>query len=210
MLSYLSRRRSSHGNSSRSSNSSPQSALSSLGHHRSNDSSSCISSNSSGSTPPPKISSQVAHPRKIFGRRKNNNQEGISSRTVPIETVRALLIGEIDPVELAREILPAKDLAAVIAYNRTPYRPALDLKRHDIRTAEDVLFVGLCYVGFEGRRQNVSYKVKQGRFCAHFKLVPQTVLDVWNWFNENDEKGIEFKRLLYSLNFLKLCKYHFL
>jgi hypothetical protein len=198
MISLLSRRRSSPGNSSRRSNASSPSSSSELSHSSRSES---ASSNSHRAA------------RNIFGSRHNNSHRGNSNHggnpeSIPIETVRDLLIGAIDPVEFAREHLPPRDVAAVIAYNCAPYRPALDLKRHDIRTVEDVLFVGLCYVGFEAQRQNIRHKVKEGRFCAHFKLIPQTVLDVWHWLNENDEEGIEFHRLLYSLNFLKLCKYH--
>jgi hypothetical protein len=145
------------------------------------------------------VSSDMAQPRNIDE----------ASETVPLTTVRALLMGSIDPIELAQQILPAKDIPAVVRYNSTPYREKVDLKGHPLVTQEDVLFVGLSYVGFEGERYNVREKLKFDRFFAHYKLHPLTVLDVWNYFNEHDEAfgKRDFKVFLYTLNFLKLCKY---
>lgn len=183
MLNYMSRRSHSDSGSRGSSSSSSCSSSSSV-------SSNGAASNSSSPSPRNNAPNTSAHAKV---------------RSVPLETVRQLLIGSLDPIELAREILPASDIAAVVEYNSAPYRPPLDLKRHDIRTVEDVLFVGLSYVGFEGRL-NVRPELKQARFVAHYKLIPQTMLDVWYWFNGNDEDGIDFKRLLYTVNFLKLCK----
>ena len=126
---------------------------------------------------------------------------------IPIDTVRKLLMGHIDPVELAQEILPHEDLAAVVRYNSAPFRPPLDLKNHCIVTSEDVLFVGLTYVGFEGKRQDVRPKMNIERFCSHYKLCPESILDAWNYFNEWGDNVLEFRRLLISLNFLKCCKF---
>ena len=139
---------------------------------------------------------------------RNAQQEHNEDSSVPIDIVRKLLMGNIDPVELARDILPHSDLAAVVRYNSAPYRPALDLDRYEIATVEDILMVGLTYVGFDGPHQDIRDEMNRERFCSHFKLCPETILDAWHYFNENSDDGIEFKRLLISLNFLKLCKYY--
>lgn len=115
-------------------------------------------------------------------------------------------MGNLDPVALAQEILPSSDLAAVIHYNSAPYRPPLDIERHDIVTIEDVMFVGLTYVGFDGKRQEIRLSMNIERFCAHYKLCPEAILDAWNYFNEFGEESIVFKRLLFTLNFLKCCE----
>lgn len=138
---------------------------------------------------------------------KKNKKQG--SDSVPIETVRKLLMGTIDPVDLARQILPPKDLAAVVRYSSAPYRPKLDLRSHNIITAEDVLFVGLTYVGFDGSRQDIRDEMNRERFCSFFKLCPEGILDAYRYFSEHSEEEgdiMEFRFFLIALNFLKLCK----
>ncbi|KAL3795955.1 hypothetical protein ACHAWO_010211 [Cyclotella atomus] len=136
---------------------------------------------------------------------KKNKKQG--SDSVPIETVRKLLMGTIDPVDLARQILPPKDLAAVVRYSSAPYRPKLDLRSHNIITAEDVLFVGLTYVGFDGSRQDIRDEMNRERFCSFFKLCPEGILDAYRYFSEHSEEEgdiMEFRFFLIALNFLKL------
>lgn len=137
---------------------------------------------------------------------QGNQQEHNADQSVPTDTVRKLLMGYLDPVELARDILPPSDLAVVVRYNSAPYRPALDLEKHEIATAEDIVMVGLTYVGFDGPRQNIRDEMNRERFFSHYKLCPEAILDAWNYFNENSNDGIEFRHLLISLNFLKLCE----
>lgn len=115
-------------------------------------------------------------------------------------------MGNLDPVRVAQDILPPSDLAPVVRYNSAPYRPPLDLEHHDIATAEDVMFVGLSYVGFGNTRQNVRFSLSLERFCAHYKLCPEAILDAQNYFSEFGEETIDFKRLLFTLNFLKCCE----
>jgi hypothetical protein len=89
------------------------------------------------------------------------------SGSVPISTVRRLLMGHVDPVRLAHQILPHDDLPAVVRYNSAPYRPTLDLSSHKIiYRAEDVLFVGLTYVGFDGPWQNIVEEKSRERFFS--------------------------------------------
>lgn len=93
--------------------------------------------------------------------------------SVPIETVRKLLMGNADPVELAMEILPRSDLAAVVRYNSAPYRPPLDLDSYAIATAEDILFVGLTYAGFDGPRQNRKHIIMWNDFVLIIRCAPR-------------------------------------
>lgn len=116
-------------------------------------------------------------------------------------------MGHVDPVGLAHQILPHDDLPAVVRYNSAPYRPTLDLSSHEIITAEDVLFVGLTYVGFDGPRQNIVEEKSRERFFSHFKLCPEAILDSYRYFNEHGGLDtMDFKWLLITLSFLKLCK----
>ena len=48
-------------------------------------------------------------------------------------------------------------------------------------------------------------KTNNERFCAFYKLLPESILDAKNYFDEYDD-GITFERFLFMLNFLKLCK----
>ena len=184
--------------------------------HGSHSSSSSSSSSSSTSTKcrRPVIASLLGRGRSLgngLSRFRKKTQEATSastpSDTVPIDTVRKLLMGYLDPIDLARQILPPSDLAAVVRYNSAPYRPPLDLKNHAIATAEDVLFVGLTYVGFDGKRQNIRDYMNVERFCSHYKLCPEAIFDAWNYFQENSDEVIEFQDLLISLNFLKSCEW---
>ena len=73
-----------------------------------------------------------------------------------------------------------------------------------ITTAEDILCLGLDYVGFMDRqtcREPFSLK----RFNAHYGPEPATVIDMLNVLKEKHGK-ISFKFFMMSLNFLKCCK----
>lgn len=205
MFQYLANRR--HSSSSRSSNrSSPRSLAGRLtnfvsyrGRSSSTSSSATPSPMSGRSYPSPGLQSVVSVLSDAAQHQNTND--------VPFETVRALLMGDIDPVELAQQILPAKDISAVIRYNSAPIRPKLDLTSHPIVTKDDILFIALSYVGFEDR-QDVRARLNNDRYFAHYKLHPSSVLDAWNYFTEYDDNGgkLCFKVFLYTLNFLKLCK----
>ncbi len=125
--------------------------------------------------------------------------------TVPLEIVQDLLLGNLDPVRFAQDNLPAEDVAAVLHLERDQRHQKVDLKHHRICTREDVLLVGLTYAGFDSKRQNVCRKTNNERFCAFYKLLPESILDAKNYFDEYDD-GITFERFLFTLNFLKLCK----
>ena len=125
--------------------------------------------------------------------------------TVPLEIVRDLLLGNLDPVKFAQDNLPAEGVAAVLHLKRGQHQQKVDLKHHRICTREDVLLVGLTYAGFEGKRQNVCHKTNNERFSAFYKLLPESILDAKNYFDEYDD-SITFERFLFMLNFLKLCK----
>ncbi|KAL7474376.1 hypothetical protein ACHAW6_000351, partial [Cyclotella cf. meneghiniana] len=103
----------------------------------------------------------------------------------------------------AQDNLPAEDVAAVLHLERDQRHQKVDLKHHRICTREDVLLVGLTYAGFDGKRQNVCRKTNNERFCAFYKLLPESILDAKNYFDEYDD-GITFERFLFTLNFLKL------
>ena len=128
-----------------------------------------------------------------------------SSPTVSLEIVRRLLMGTLDPVQFARENFAPEDVATVVQHNFNLAFPKIDLKRHQVDTKEDVLFVGLSYAGFEKDRQNVREKMNNERFHAFYKLCPEAVLDAKNYFDNYGEGVLTFERLLYMLNFLKLC-----
>ena len=119
--------------------------------------------------------------------------------------VRELLLGNLEPVKFALDNLPAEDVAAMLHLKRDQHQQKVDLKHHRICTREDVLLVGLTYAGFEGKRQNVCRKTSIERFCAFYKLLPESILDAKNYFDEYDD-GITLERFLFTLNFLKLCK----
>ena len=138
----------------------------------------------------------------------DNNNNNLDNG-VPIDVVRKLLIGALDPIELAKDILPPEDMVAVVRYNSSPYQPPVNLVNHDIVTKEDVEFVALSYVGFEGRLDTRA-KLQHDRFVAHFKLIPETVLDVWKYFKQSEEDCFSFKELLLTLNWLKVCEYYFI
>ena len=171
-------------------------------------SSSSSQSSSSGSS---STSTKSRRPvlASLLGRGRSATSVSEPINTVPIDTVRKLLMGQLDPVELAKDILPQSDLAGVVRYNSAPYRPPLDLKKHEIATAEDILFVGLTYVGFDGKRQNIRGYMNLERFCSHYKICPEAIFDAWKYFLHNSDETIEFEDLLLSLNFLKCCEWCF-
>ena len=125
--------------------------------------------------------------------------------TVPLEIVRELLLGNLDPVKFAQDNLPAEDVAAMLHLKRDQHQQKVDLKHHRICTREDVLLVGLTYAGFEGKCQNVCHTTNNECFSAFYKLLPESILEAKNYFDEYDD-GITFERFLFTLNFLKLCK----
>ena len=122
-----------------------------------------------------------------------------------LEIVQDLILGNLEPVKFAQDNLPAEDVAAVLHLNRDQCQQKVDLKHHRICTREDVLLVGLTHAGFEGNRQNVCHKTNYKRFCAFYKLLPESILDAKYYFDRYDD-AITFKRFLFTLNFLKLCK----
>lgn len=79
--------------------------------------------------------------------------------------------------------------------------PKLDAS---IMTAEDILFYGLCYVGFDKSRQNVVAETNVARFKAHFGPEPRTVKDLMSDLCKEYPDDTKFKEVLMSLNWLKL------
>jgi hypothetical protein len=67
-----------------------------------------------------------------------------SEPAVPYKMVRLLLLGELSPIDLALRVK---------RINTCGFRPKVQLSDIKINTVEDVLFVGLCYAGFDQDRQ---------------------------------------------------------
>ena len=70
-------------------------------------------------------------------------------------------------------------------------------------TVDDILFYGLCYVGFGEERQNVVIETSVDQFKAHFGPEPKTVKDLMSDLCE-EFPDTSFKELLMALNWLKL------
>jgi hypothetical protein len=110
-----------------------------------------------------------------------------NSPTVPIETVRLLLLQKLSPIDLANELLTANEARLVTILNTDDsYYPKQKLNEVKIHTVEDVLFVGLCYVGFDSKRQSCTENISDislKRFSSFYKACPEAVLDLRNNLN---------------------------
>jgi hypothetical protein len=102
-----------------------------------------------------------------------------------------------DSRSAARPPPPQKDTPSVIARYTVP---KLDAR---LMTLEDILYYGLCYVGFGEERQNVITETSVKRFKAHFGPEPRTVKDLMHDLVDEFPKTT-FKELLMGLNWLKL------
>ena len=65
-----------------------------------------------------------------------------------------------------------KDMPSIISHYTVPKLDA------SIMTSEDILFYGLCYVGFGEERQKVVMKTSVDRFKAHYGPEPRSVKDL--------------------------------
>jgi hypothetical protein len=81
----------------------------------------------------------------------------------------------------------------------------IDLLLGTLITADDVLFYGLCHVGFGEDRQRVRIKLSESRFIAHFGVEPRTVKDLLLELKEKFP-ALVFKQVMMALNWLKMCK----
>jgi hypothetical protein len=79
-----------------------------------------------------------------------------------------------DSRSAARPPPPKKNTPSVIARYTVP---KLDAR---LMTLEDILYYGLCYVGFGEERQNVVNETSVKRFRVHFGPEPRTVKDLMN------------------------------
>jgi hypothetical protein len=78
--------------------------------------------------------------------------------------------------------------------------PKLDAR---IVTVDDILFYGLCYVGFGEERQNVVGEKSVNRYKAHYGPELRTVKDLINDLCDKFP-DTNFKELHMGLNWLKL------
>jgi hypothetical protein len=62
-------------------------------------------------------------------------------------------LGELSPIDLANELLSPEEALRVKHINTCGFCPKVQLSDLKINTVEDVLFVGLCYAGFDQDRQ---------------------------------------------------------
>lgn len=81
----------------------------------------------------------------------------------------------------------------------------IDLSLEILITTEDILFFGLCHVGFGEERQQVREKLCVSRFIAHFGVEPRTVKDLLLELKEKFT-ALVFKQVMMALNWLKMCK----
>lgn len=132
-----------------------------------------------------------------------------SEPAVPYKTVRLLLLGELSPIDLANEVLSPEEALRVKHINTCGFRPKVQLSDIKINTVEDVLFVGLCYAGFDQDRQICQVSALDiGRFSSFYKAGPEIILDLRNHLVEYGG-SVDFMHLLWALNFLKLCEFIF-
>ena len=78
--------------------------------------------------------------------------------------------------------------------------PKLDAS---IMTSEDMLFYGLCYIGFGEEQQRVVMKTSADQFKAHYGPEPWSVKDLMSDLC-NEFPDTKFKEPLLGLNWLKL------
>jgi hypothetical protein len=131
---------------------------------------------------------------------------------------------------LAEEIMPGKDMsrqkrgneharkAGQISVERSPACSTPSRKKDaprmissrtipkldaSIMTVDDILFYGLCHVGFGEERQRVVNETSVNRFKAHYGPEPRTVKDLMSDLC-CEFPDTTFKELLMGLNWLKL------
>ena len=90
-----------------------------------------------------------------------------------------------------------KDVPSIVSRYSVPKLEA------SILTSDDILFYGLCFVGFGEERQKVVKDKSVYRFKAHFGPEPRTVKDLMSDLCEKFS-DTSFKELLMALNWLKL------
>ena len=89
------------------------------------------------------------------------------------------------------------DTASIISRYTVPKLDA------SILTSDDILFYGLCYVGFGEERQRVVMTTSVDRFKAHYGPEPRSVKDLMSDLCQ-EFPDTSFKELLMGLNWLKL------
>jgi hypothetical protein len=119
-------------------------------------------------------------------------------------------LGELSPIDLANDLLSPEEALRVKHMHTCDFRPQVKLNDVKINTVEDVLFVGLCYAGFDKDRQTCRVSaLASKRFNAFYKASPEIILDLRNHMVEYGG-SVDFMHLLWALNFLKLCEFVFL
>lgn len=89
------------------------------------------------------------------------------------------------------------------SYPKKDARYSVPRLEASIMTADEILFYGLCYVGFDKKRQNVVVETNVARFKAHFGPEPRTVKDLMSDLCM-EYPDTKFKEVLMCLNWLKL------
>ena len=74
-------------------------------------------------------------------------------------------------------------------------------------TKDDILFYGLCLVGFGDNRQNVRFELNENRFKGFFGVEPRTVKDLLTTLKEEFPDELIFKQVMMAMNWLKMCEY---
>ena len=74
-----------------------------------------------------------------------------------------------------------------------------------LMTADDVLYFGLIYAGFDDKRQKVRHSLLLDRFMCFYGPEPRTVKDMMLDLH-NEFPDISFKDLMMTMNWAKRCK----
>ena len=81
-----------------------------------------------------------------------------------------------------------------------------EMSLRDNVTCHDILFYGLCIVGFGDNRQNVRFELNENRFKGFFGVEPRTVKDLLTTLKEEFPDELIFKQVMMAMNWLKACK----
>lgn len=130
--------------------------------------------------------------------------------TIPLDALKELLLGRLNPVDLANELLSPEDALAITKQHTEPLVKKIKLDTVKISTVQDVLYVGLCYAGFDAKRQSCRERISIERFQSFYKACPEAVLDLKTYMDTeldlDEGEQVDFMHLLWALNFLKLCE----
>ena len=91
----------------------------------------------------------------------------------------------------------ASDIDSMLC-DKTPLRDSV--------TKDDILFYGLCHVGFGDNRQNVRFELNENRFKGFFGVEPRTVKDLLTTLKEEFPDELIFKQVMMAMNWLKMCE----